>query len=89
MPKIKKIHYTPDFKKSYERLPKNTRKIVDRKDALFRENPFHPSLNTHKLKGPLKDLWSFYITISYRILFEFLNRNEVIFYDVGTHDIYK
>lgn len=89
MVKIDKIHYTPDFKKSYERLPRNIQRIVDRKDALFRKNPFHPSLRTHKLKGPLKDLWSFYITKSYRILFEFLNRDEVIFYDIGTHEIYR
>jgi len=89
MPQIEKIHYTLDFKKSYERLPKNTQRIVDKKDALFRRNPFHPSLNTHKLKGPLKNLWSFYITKSYRILFEFLNGNEAIFYDIGTHEIYR
>lgn len=89
MLKIKKIHYTSDFKKSYKKLEKNVQRITDKKDALFRKNPFHPSLRTHKLKGPLKDLWSFYITKSYRILFEFLKSGEVIFYDIGTHEIYK
>lgn len=89
MPRIKEIHYTPDFKKAYEKIPKNIQKIVNRKDALFRKNPFHPRLKTHKLKGPLKNLWSFYITKSYRILFEFLNSDKVIFYDIGTHEIYK
>lgn len=89
MTKIGEIHYTPDFKKAYQKLPKNIQRVVDRKDALFRKNPYHPSLRTHKLKGPLKNLWSFYVTKSYRVLFEFLNKNKVIFYDIGTHEIYK
>lgn len=67
MSRIKEIHYTLDFKKSYEKLPKNLQRIVDRKDALFRKNPFHPSLNTHKLKGPLKDLGPF--MLPYLIVF--------------------
>jgi len=79
MTKIARIHYTPDFKKAYEKLPKNIQKIVNGKDALFRKNPFYPNLRTHRLKGPLKNLWSFYINRSYRILFEFLNKDEIIF----------
>jgi len=51
--------------------------------------PLHPSLNTHKLKGELSTFWSFYITNNYRVLFRFLKNNEVIYYDVDTHDIYR
>jgi len=86
---IEKIHYAPDFAKAYRRLPVHIQKYIDKKDALFRKNPFHPSLKTHKLRGPLKNLWSFCINRQYRILFEFLGQKTAIFYDVGTHEIYK
>ncbi|MBU2578687.1 type II toxin-antitoxin system mRNA interferase toxin, RelE/StbE family [Patescibacteria group bacterium] len=89
MLEITEIHYTHDFKKAYQKLPKNIQKLVDKKDALFRKNPFYLTLNTHKLKGPLQGLWSFSVNFSYRILFEFLNKNSAIFYDVGTHEIYE
>jgi addiction module RelE/StbE family toxin len=86
---VKKIHYTTDFAKAYKKLPARIQKTVDRKDQLFRENPFNPSLRTHKLHGPLKGLWSFYVTRSYRVLFEFLDGQTAIFYDVGIHEIYR
>ena len=88
MEKISLVHYTSDFRKAYKRLPKNIQDATDKKDALFRKNPFHPSLKTHKLHGPLDNLWSFWVTRDYRILFEFV-KDGVIFYDVGTHEIYR
>jgi addiction module RelE/StbE family toxin len=87
--KINKIHFTSVYLKSYERLPKHVKRIQDRKEKLFRENPFHPSLKTHKLKGKYKDFYSYSVTRDYRVLFRFLNGDEVIFYDIGTHEIYK
>lgn len=61
MPKITKSHTTPYFEKQFDRLPKNLQKVAARKLLLFENNPFHPSLNTHKLKGELSAFWSFYI----------------------------
>ncbi|MBU4369478.1 type II toxin-antitoxin system RelE/ParE family toxin [Patescibacteria group bacterium] len=56
---------------------------------MFENNPFHPGLNTHKLKGELSAFWSFYINDNFRVLFRFLKNNEVIYYDIDTHDIYR
>lgn len=89
MPKITKSHATPHFEKQFDRLSKNLQKIAARKILLFENNPFHPSLNTHKLKGELSAFWSFYINDNFRVLFRFLKNNEVIYYDIDTHDIYK
>lgn len=89
MPKINKSHTAPYFEKQFDKLPKNIQKIGARKILLFENNPFHPGLNTHKLKGGLSAFWSFYINDNYRVLFRFLKNNEVIYYDVDTHDIYK
>jgi len=89
MARVNRSHSTPHFEKQFERLPKNLQKIAERKMLLFEANPFHPSLYTHKLKGALFGFWSFYINESYRVLFRFLRNNDVIYYDIDTHDIYK
>ena len=89
MARITRIHYSLDFRKSYKKLAVHMQNRVDRKDALFRENPYDPSLGTHRLHGHLNRLWSFRITREYRVLFEFIGDNEVLFYDIGTHGIYQ
>ena len=89
MSKISKSHSALYFEKKFEKLPRNIKKISVKKILLFENNPYHPSLNTHKLKGPLAGYWSFYINKNYRVLFRFLENNEVIYYDIDTHDIYK
>ena len=61
---------------------------ADAKEALFREFPYHPSLRTHKLHGKEKDLSAFWINQKYRIKFIFVAK-DVVFLDVGTHDIYR
>lgn len=88
MKSVPRIYYTSDFRKSYKKLPQNIQDTLDRKDKLFRSNKFHSSLKTHKLHGPLAGLWSFWITKNYRVLFEFV-KDGAIFYDVGTHEIYR
>ena len=89
MPKIAKSHTTPYFEKKFNKLSKNFQRITSQKILLFENNPFHPSLNVHKLKGELSVFWSFYINNNFRVLFRFLKNNEVIYYDIDTHDIYK
>lgn len=89
MPKISKSHSTPYFEGKINKLTKDLQKIAIRKVILFENNPYHPSLNTHKLKGSLFGYWSFYVNKNYRVLFRFLENNEVVYYDLDTHDIYR
>ena len=89
MPRIKTIKATSHFVKSLKKLPRNIQEQFQKKDQNFRENPFVPSLKTHALKGKLKGLYSYSISHSYRVLFEFVNDIEVIYFDVGTHEIYR
>ncbi len=48
---------------------------------LFSRNPFQPRLRTHKLSGKL-------VSVAYncRVVFKFLNGNEVVLIDVGGHE---
>lgn len=86
---ILKVHTSSDFRKSFRRLPAHIQNLAIRKDKWFRLDAFDKRLHTHKLKGELKDYWSYYVDFKYRILFRFLSSNEVIYYDIGTHEIYK
>jgi mRNA-degrading endonuclease YafQ of YafQ-DinJ toxin-antitoxin module len=86
---IRKIYYTPRFQKSWRKLPATLTKKAQGKENLFRRDAFQPSLLTHKLAAKLKYYWSFSIDYHTRIVFRFLKEGEVLFVDVGTHDIYK
>ena len=83
------IIYSPQFVRSYQRLPKRVKQKSEQRERQFRVNPFAASLRTHGLKGRLKGLYSFSINYYYRIIFEFgESRDVVYFHDVGSHDIY-
>jgi hypothetical protein len=49
-------------------------------------NAFDQRLRTHKLSGRLKDLWSFSVEYDLRIVFAFLEGDQALFVDIGTHE---
>lgn len=67
--KINSVYYHPQFRKTFLRLPKNVQKKAKERIKIFKESPFHPSLDTHKLHGKLKEQWSFCVKAQYRVLF--------------------
>ena len=83
------IYPTSKFKKSFEKLPQQIKEKAEIKDKIFREDPFNPILGTHKLKGRLKNYWSYSVDENYRLLFRFLDKDKVIYFNIGTHEIYK
>lgn len=82
------IYYHPRFGKAYKKLSENLKRKAEEKEALFRKNPFHSALRTHKLHGKLKGLWSFSVNAEYRILF-FFDGSDAIFLDIGDHNLYR
>jgi plasmid maintenance system killer protein len=66
-----------------------TDSYVKRAARFIRRHPDllpHPSLRLHRLKGPLQDLHSVSINISYRITLEFiLDERTIIPVNVGKH----
>jgi len=87
--RIRTIHFTPRFLKSITRLPDPIQELAKKKDGWFRANPFDKRLHTHKLKGDLAGIWSYSVNREYRVLFRFINDEEVIYYDIGTHEVYR
>lgn len=83
-----KIFYSNSFAKKYKKLPGSIKDIAEKKEKLFRKDPFDPELKTHKLHGRLSSFWAFSINIEYRIIFEFVDKDLIHFHIVGKHDIY-
>ena len=55
------------------------------------EDPFHPTLHSHKLKGELAGAWACTVDYDNRILFEFVQNpesgeEEIFLLTMGTHD---
>ena len=66
-----------------ERIEETLRRLTD--------DPFHPSLRTHKLTGQLSGTWACSVSYDIRILFEFVenpesSEEEILLLTVGTHD---
>ena len=87
--KIKSIEYSKKFLKSLKRLPQKVIKQAEEKEKIFKESCFDARLKIHKVRGEEEEIWAFWINYSYRIKFIFLDGGEVLFLDIGTHDIYK
>ncbi len=83
------IEFSSRFQKSYKKL------MVRRPDAaisilqkilLFSQQPNSRSLALHKLRGELKDVYSFSVEYDLRIIVDLNNPDKALFIDIGTHD---
>lgn len=86
---IETLYYSSGFVKQFRKLPKIVQKLAVRKEAIFKDNPLHPSLRFHALSGKLKGLFSISVTMNYRIIFKRQERGDIIFISIGKHDIYN
>lgn len=84
-----RINYTSRFQKSLQKQASFTIKALDKKLKLFRQDPFAPGPQTHKLKGELAKYWVFSVSRKIRVLFIFENDQEVTFINIGSHEIYR
>jgi hypothetical protein len=84
---------TPAFRRAFDNLSgedqEAARKVFR---EVFRENPFHPSLNTHKINRlsalARRTIYSVTIKGNLKAVF-YLDGQTVVSMDIGTHDIYK
>lgn len=42
------VSVTKEFERRYEKLPLSIKQKAEKKEKLFRQNPFHPLLHTEK-----------------------------------------
>ncbi len=84
-----KIKLHPRFKKSYKVRISTNKKLVIQVEArmnLFKTDPNNPILKNHQLVGAKRKLCSFSISGDMRIIYMAVDRDEVIFLDIGSHN---
>ncbi len=91
-----KIDFSPDCQKTLSQIKRKHHvlfTLVTKQLICFQQQPDHPSLRLHKLKGRLQDTWSISINKSVRMVFYYRQLNGVkraVFIAIGTHkEVYK
>ena len=83
-----KIIYTPHFKKTYQKLTKRNNRLKEITKIAIRklaDNPFSPSLKTHKTINPIFGrAWSSEVTRDIRIFWDFTDYG-IILLEFGGH----
>lgn len=90
---MKAIGWTPKSLRAFKRMIRRNsqlRPLIEQALTQLAEDPFHPSLRTHKLTGELSGIWSCSIDYKLRILFEFVQSPEgeeaILLLNLGSHD---
>ena len=85
-----RILFSEEFKGQYNRLPREIKRKADKQQRLFRNNPFHPSLNTEELAPKERALWTFRVDRKYHVVFRYIDGAAILALSIGPHDwIYK
>lgn len=83
------IRYKPTFVREFKKLPIELQEEALEKIELFKNTQNHQKLKVHRLKGKLKDFYSFSITYSHRIVFTYERKDVVVLIAIGDHDVYR
>jgi addiction module RelE/StbE family toxin len=85
-----KLLISDEYKKKLTKFLKKHSNMLDRYSKclfILEQDPYHPSLRIHKLKGRLAEFYSISINMEYRVIIDFIIKDdEIILVDIGTHD---
>ena len=70
-----------------EKLSAREKEQLKERLSIFKEDTSDKRLKTHRLKGNLKEYYAFSISYSDRIVFRHLEDEEVLFIQIGSHDV--
>jgi addiction module RelE/StbE family toxin len=79
------VKFHKNFEKAYHKAPTRLQEAVNKRMALFYQNPFHPLLNNHQLKGKYKDHRSINITGDWRAFYRKIAKDQIKFILLDTH----
>lgn len=86
---MRQVFYSSKFRKALKKMPRFVKDAFLEKEGAFLDNPFLPTLETHKLHGKYKEYWAFTVIGQYRVMFQRLKNDDAGLINIGTHDIYK
>ncbi len=84
-----KLIFAPVFLRQLKSLPGELQEEAIEKIELFKNRQNHRMLRVHKLKGNLREVFSFSVNYRIRIVFEYNSKNEAALLSIGDHDVYK
>ena len=80
--------FRKDSKQLLKRSPHIAKALSETLSQLS-DDPSHPTLRTHKLKGNLAETWACSVAYDLRIVFEFIQHEgakAILLHSIGTHD---
>jgi len=77
--------FSKNFKKSFKKKDKFVQEKARERIRLLREDPTNILLNNHKLHGEYAGCNSINITGNFRAIFKYVNKNHIVFSNIGTH----
>ena len=80
-----KILFHKNFIKQLKRFPANVQAQFQKRLKLFMDDPFHPTLSNHALRGEWHDFRSINVTGDVRALYMQSGENIVEFVIIDTH----
>lgn len=83
-----RIVFIPAFLRQFEKLDSELRDDALEKIEAFKDRANHARLRVHKLRGPLAGQASFSVNYKYRIVFQYVSRDEAVLLAIGDHDVY-
>jgi mRNA-degrading endonuclease YafQ of YafQ-DinJ toxin-antitoxin module len=83
------IAYSASFVRKFNKLENSLQEDALQRIALFKDKENHKIIDVHKLHGKFKDYFGFSVNYKFRIVFRYVSKNEVLFVDIGGHEIYK
>jgi addiction module RelE/StbE family toxin len=93
---VTQLAWDAGFKRAMKQIARTNPNLYERifeTLATLEQDPFSPTLRTHKLRGQLEGLWACSVTYACRIVFSFetsaQDQSMILLIDVGTHeDVY-
>lgn len=92
---MRQIAWSPKSLRAFKRMVRQNlqlRPMIEETLEQLADDPFHPTLKTHKLSGEFAGIWACSIDYSYRILFEFVanpgesEEDAILLLNLGDHD---
>lgn len=91
---MRRLVWSAAFVRAFKRAVRRRAELRARVEGTLQqlaEDPFHPTLHSHKLKGKLAGTWACTVDYDNRILFEFVQNpesgeEEIYLLTMGTHD---
>ena len=80
-----RTQFDKSFTKDAGKLQAGIKSKLAERLRMFSENPFHPLLNNHALKGKYVGLRSINITGDYRAIYQPIGNNVALFLYMDTH----